>query len=596
VQEPAAEGLINADALERLANSVPFMDKARLARVVQRARHGADIGCRGHCRTPTFSSNAPDAYQNGRQVSDAVAGWLAKGLITGPVDEDELPCNAKVSGMMTRTKPDGSVRIILNLSAPKGLSVNDGIDSDEFPAKMSSTDQWLAVLNNAGIDCWMSKTDWADAYKHIPVREEDKDLQWFHWGGKFFREDRLVFGSASSAGIFDDAAKTVLSIVCHVAAFPRRAVCQHLDDACAAHLHKHRIVQFDKAFEEVAAQVGVKLAPKDNPDKAFAASQSGIVFGVYYDTVSWTWRIPGKKLAAILNTIHATLQADSISAKEMKSLAGKLINIKPLVPTAKYNIDNIMRMLALSSKSDPVQLDQPFKRQLALWLLLLRSCSSDLAIPDPSCRMPPWTHNIFTDAAGGTIDTVGRGCGGVYGPKWFYLPWSRQINSGAHKVGEKKVGRKLAALELIGPLIAVSCWFPLIRQLPVTIWVDNAGSVGVWKKGYSNSCPLCSSIVTAISAVAAAAGARVCISKITRCSSEGAIIADHISKAEFAAMRLAATSSSLDQEPATIPPPLLLWAQKPTPDPDLGHRILAWLAKSYNVIGYSSATANIFPV
>jgi hypothetical protein len=136
-----------------------------------------------------------------------------------------------------------------------------------------------------------------------------------------------------------------------------------------------------------------------------------------------------------------------------------------------------------------------------------------ITIPDPLTAPPPWAINIYTDAAGGTLEAIGRGSGGVYDNKWFYLPWSKAINSGAHRIDGKKVARKLAALELIGPLIAVASWFGSFRHNSVIIWVDNAGSVGVWKKGYSNSCELCTTIATAISAVAAAAGATVHIKR-----------------------------------------------------------------------------------
>jgi hypothetical protein len=53
-------------------------------------------------------------------------------------------------------------------------------------------------------------------------------------GGKFFKELCLIFGAASSAGIFDATAKVILRVVCSLAAFPRDQVCQHLDDICAA--------------------------------------------------------------------------------------------------------------------------------------------------------------------------------------------------------------------------------------------------------------------------------------------------------------------------------------------------------------------------
>ena len=64
--------------------------------------------------------------------------------------------------------------------------MNDGINSEDFLASMSSTQKWLEVLDQAGPGALTVKLDWSDAYKHLAVREEDMDLQWFQWLDKFF--------------------------------------------------------------------------------------------------------------------------------------------------------------------------------------------------------------------------------------------------------------------------------------------------------------------------------------------------------------------------------------------------------------------------
>ena len=86
--------------------------------------------------------NAASAYETGPEVTDAIAGWIEDRYAYGPVGEEEVPAGAKISGIMVKKKPNGAARVILNLSAPKGLAVNDGINSDEFPAVMSSTEAW----------------------------------------------------------------------------------------------------------------------------------------------------------------------------------------------------------------------------------------------------------------------------------------------------------------------------------------------------------------------------------------------------------------------------------------------------------------------
>ena len=197
--------------------------------VLHDVEHGADLGCVGPARQPTRSKNSATAYEFGPQVTDAVADWCSKGFCYGPIPESMVPQEAKVSGIMCREKPNGSARVILNLSSPAKMSVNDGIDKDLYPAEMSSTEKWLGVINKAGRNCNITKTDWGDAYKHLPVRKDDLPLQYFMWLGMFFLELCLIFGCCSSVGLFDRLAKVILSVVLALAQFPADQVCQHLD-------------------------------------------------------------------------------------------------------------------------------------------------------------------------------------------------------------------------------------------------------------------------------------------------------------------------------------------------------------------------------
>jgi hypothetical protein len=106
-------------------------------------------------------------------------GREKSGIVMGPVKKEELPEGAKANRIMCRRKPNGSARIILNMSSPQGHSVNEGINAEEFPAKMPSTGKLLAVLQRVERGCKIMKLDWAEAHKHIPVREDDLNLQWF---------------------------------------------------------------------------------------------------------------------------------------------------------------------------------------------------------------------------------------------------------------------------------------------------------------------------------------------------------------------------------------------------------------------------------
>jgi len=404
----------------------------------------------------------------------------------------------------------------------------------------------------------------------------------------------LVFGCASSAGIYDAAAKTILDLVCRRAQFPPKMVCQHLDDMVAAAPHESEQLQhFVAAYQEIAAATGVKLAPTDDPEKAFLPGKAGIVFGVYYNTEDWTWKIPEGKLAAINNAIIAACETGQIKPKEAQSLVGKLVHIKPLIPTGKFNFFHIMRLSAEANSKEgsnqPLLLSQDCRRQLWLWLTLIKACQVNITIPKWPTTLPVWALQAYTDAAGGTLEGLGRGTGGTLEDKWFWVPWSKRINSGSWTIEGVKVGRKLAALELVGPLAAVVAGRQTAKGRAMRIWVDNSGSVAIWKKGYSTSCPLSSCLVTTIAACAAAWNMHVDIEKIARCSCPQADMADALSKAEFARFRAAAERAeiSMKTEPERLPAALLAWIDKPTVDFNLADSILKEVAQQELILGYN---------
>ena len=346
--------LISATRLHSLAAASGVADMERVLTVCKDLSNGADIGCVGAARAGTRSKNAVGCKDYPEQISEAVAGWVLKGFAAGPFLENEVPSGAKINSVMCRPKPNGAVRVILNLSAPAGVSVNDGIDTSLFPAVMSSTAKWIVVLNKAGRGALMTKVDWADAYKHITVREADRNLQWFQWLDRYFVELCLVFGAASSPGIYDRTAKVVLDIVLAVAKFPRNMVCQYLDDVCAAApAGAQSLAVFRHTYREVAARVGVQLAPEDDPEKAFPPGTFGTILGVTYDTVNWTWCIPADKLGRLNDQIRAAMAAVALRQDEVWSLVGRIIHYCPLVPAGRFNICQLIKINGKTGESRP---------------------------------------------------------------------------------------------------------------------------------------------------------------------------------------------------------------------------------------------------
>ena len=584
LQQPA-KSLVHWDRLLDLATETGYPDKVTLAKVVKDLKEGADIGCRGSFRDPTRATNAPSAYTDGRKVTDAICSWIHSGFCYGPVDMNLVPKTAKFSGIMTRPKPNGSARIILNLSAPKNHSVNEGIEAADFPAVMSSTTKWLIALNKAGKGCLMVKHDWAEAYKHIAVRLEDTDLQYFSWLGKAFKELCLIFGGVSSAGIFDRLAKIVHYIVKVRAAMPDDQSCQHLDDCVAAGApDRPEIFAFDEEFFKVAAQVGVKLAPRDDPEKSFGPSTAGIVLGVHYDTVSWTWAIPAEKLLRLLHLLRLVLDADEVIQEVLWTLNGKILHVKPLVAMGRFNIVHLIKANSISDDRNAViPVTDDIKKECWFWFTMLRVCSGWSAIPNPLEGLPAWALEVHTDAAGGSRSNSSLGAGIVCDGWWTVLPWARAIHLGHKTPDGKRLDRAMSALELVGPLVFLAANPNACRGAAVRVWVDNAGSVFIWKKGYSTSCTLSTTLVKAIATVATGLGCRFEIEKIARCSEPLAHMADALSKADFGRFWDVAAAHggfNLPRQPAGIPQPVIEWTKDPKRDDLLGDKILQDIRRS----------------
>ena len=95
-------------------------------------------------------------------------------------------------------------------------------------------------------------------------------------------------------------------------------VCQHLDDVCAA--AEEGLVElgkFEETYRKVAQQVGVRLAPTDDKEKALSPCTRGTVLGVTYDTVSWTWEILAEKLGRLVAWIRGALEVEELRQDEV---------------------------------------------------------------------------------------------------------------------------------------------------------------------------------------------------------------------------------------------------------------------------------------
>ena len=105
-------------------------------------------------------------------------------------------------GVIPKKNKPGKWCLIVDLSAPQGGSINDGIDSNLSSLSYSSIDHLAALIVTEGRGCLLVKVDIKEAYRMVSVHSEDQHLMGVQWKGVVYIDWVLPFGLRSASKIF----------------------------------------------------------------------------------------------------------------------------------------------------------------------------------------------------------------------------------------------------------------------------------------------------------------------------------------------------------------------------------------------------------
>jgi hypothetical protein len=393
------------------------------------------------------------------------------------------------------------------------MSVNSGIQKKDYITKMSSTRQWVKSLERAGVGARMSKADWQAAYKHLMVRPEDYRLQVFKFGEKFFIEIRLVFGAVSSPALFNDPARMAIIMAVMESGLDLKLVQQQLDDCCAAGRGEDgKLAAFTRIYRELCGRWGISLADVDvEKEKAFELETEGIVLGIGYDTISWSWWLPRDKLDWILIQLADLETAETVTNGEMMRLNGKLAHYHVLVPGGKWWRTPLLDLSDSGGRKSKVYEVTEGAKECARWWFIRLMCmrQGPRRLADLRGGIPASAAKVYPDAAGVSVSDPRKGAGAcLEDGSWSYLPW-------VGKIKNSDLGRNLSLLEGVAALMGVVMGVVNYPGQPLAVQEDNQGFCFIFRAGNSR-CRLCWTIAKAIEDVSKGAGVRVAIVKVGR--------------------------------------------------------------------------------
>ena len=284
---------VNISRLKDLLENHP--DQRLVNSIITGFEVGFNIGYKGPL-TDTFPSNDKSAFVHKQGVTDAIRKEIARGHTAGPFATPPFPIN-HISPLGAVPKPDGTIRLIMDLSQPRGLSINEFISKEEFPCKYTPFDEATRLVRQSGNGAFLTKIDIKHAYRLLPVRPEDWPLLVYFWDGHYCVDLKLPFGGRSSASIFTDFA----DLVCWIINNKYDLVVIHYSDDYL--LISPAILELAIKQKETTLAIFRYLNIPVAEDKLIGPSTSLPYLGIEIDTVAMRLAVPKDKLEATLHLL-----------------------------------------------------------------------------------------------------------------------------------------------------------------------------------------------------------------------------------------------------------------------------------------------------
>ena len=286
-----------------------------LAGITEGFRIGFDYT---HTRV-SAKSNLSSAEQNPEVVRAYLQEEVDLGRVIGPLPkESSHGIHISPFGVIPKSGKPGKWRLIVDMSSPRGQSINNGISEELSSLSYISVDDVARVVALLGKNTLLAKVDIKSAYRMVLVHPQDRMLLGMEWQGSIYVDTCLPFGLRSAPRIFTALAD---AIEWGAQQLGVTWLLHYLDDyiilgapgsqECAANM---------ATFLELCRMLGVPIAM----EKCEGPTTKLTYLGIEIDTVRMELRLPDKKLQLVRTEIQEWLSRDSANKKELESLVGVL--------------------------------------------------------------------------------------------------------------------------------------------------------------------------------------------------------------------------------------------------------------------------------
>ena len=410
-------------------------------------RYGFIIGFNRDCPLKPAPSNMLSV----KERPEIVTRYIAEEVAAGRLRPSPAAQISPIGLIPKKNKPD-KFRMIVDLSSPKGMSVNDGIDKEACSFHYASVAEAARRIVACGQGALMAKLDLKSAYRMVAVHPGDSPLLGIQWDGTTYVDSALPFGLRSAPIIFSAVAdglawalfKSGVDYSLH-----------YLDDFffCGPRSSTSCQEALDTAIP-LCSRLGLPVAP----EKIEGPTTSLTFLGIRLDSVTMSLSLPRDKLLSMKKLLNSWHNRRTASKHELQELLGHLNHAAAVVHPGKSFLRSIIE--AMKRPRLPHQLtrvDALCRADIAWWRLFIEDWNgvSILPLSQPSVT-------VASDASG----SWGCGAFSQLTGEWFQLTWPPSWNQ-----------VNIAVKEMLPIVVAAAVWGHLWSGQHILFLSDNMAVV-----------------------------------------------------------------------------------------------------------------------
>lgn len=436
-------------------------------------KYGWPLGFKGDKVPPEPVRNHKGARDFPKETKQYIESEKEKGRIAGPFNKKVFRGKNGISPINSVPRKDSNRRrFVLDLSYPRGRSINDGINKDtyeedsinlKYPTVDDLVDLVVRKKEKSQERILMWKRDLKSCYRQWPLCAGDVHLVGYKINGEYFYDMVLAMGSSSSAQICQKITNMIAQIYYNLY---EEEVKNFLDDFGSATEESKALWAFEKL-----AELFQKMGIEEGLEKACAPATVMVFLGIEFDSETMTIRLTKEKMEEIISELQKWTGKVQCTTRQMQSLVGKLNFAAGVVRSGRVYMQRLINTLRgqRSNRSQSIILSEDAKNDIRWWIEHIALTNGVSMM----CRKK-WEKLNSSWVSDSSESGIGAWSGVL--KEFFHL-----------ELAQRWIQQDINIKECLALLVCARIWVPHLRAKRILVQCDNQVTVNIVNSGASKN-------------------------------------------------------------------------------------------------------------